>query len=43
LKKINDSKRSGAGSDDTYAPSSWAFEELTFLTNLEKPLKAFRR
>lgn len=40
LKKINDSKRSGAGSDDIYVPSSWVFEELTFLTNLEKPVES---
>lgn len=40
LKKINDSKRSGAGTDDIYAPSSWVFEELIFLTNLEKPVES---
>ena len=41
LKKINDSKRSGAGADDVYEPSSWVFEELTFLTNLEKPVESY--
>ncbi|KAL4143320.1 hypothetical protein QTP88_005666 [Uroleucon formosanum] len=40
LKKINDSKRSGAGTDDFYQPSSWLFEELSFLTDLEKPTKS---
>jgi len=40
LKKINDSKRSGAGTDDVYQPSSWLFEELSFLTDLEKPTKS---
>ncbi|XP_029345231.1 uncharacterized protein LOC100573396 isoform X3 [Acyrthosiphon pisum] len=40
LKKINDSKRSGAGSDDIYVPSSWVFEELSFLMNLEKPVES---
>ncbi|CAI6377104.1 unnamed protein product [Macrosiphum euphorbiae] len=41
LKKINDSKRSGAGADNVYEPSSWVFEELTFLTNLEKPVESY--
>jgi len=40
LKKINDSKRSGAGTDDVYQPSSWLFEELSFLTDLEQPTKS---
>lgn len=31
-------KRSGAGADDIYQPSTWLFEELTFLTDLEKPV-----
>lgn len=38
LKKIHDSKRSGAGADDIYQPSSWLFEELAFLADLEKPV-----
>jgi len=38
LKKIHDSKRSGAGADDIYQPSSWLFEELSFLADLEKPV-----
>lgn len=40
LKKINDSKRSGAVTEDTYQTSSWLFEELTFLTDLEKPVES---
>lgn len=35
LKKIHESKRSGAGAD-IYQPSTWLFEELTFLADLEK-------
>lgn len=38
LKKIHDTKRSGAGADDIYQPSSWLFEELAFLADLEKPV-----
>lgn len=38
LKKIYESKRSGAGTDDIYQPSTWLFEELTFLADLEKPV-----
>ncbi|XP_050548015.1 uncharacterized protein LOC126909621 [Daktulosphaira vitifoliae] len=38
LKKIHESKRSGAGADDIYQPSSWLFEELAFLADLEKPV-----
>lgn len=38
LKKIHDSKRSGAGADDIYQPSSWLLEELAFLADLEKPV-----
>jgi hypothetical protein len=40
LRKINDSKRSGAGINDVYRPSSWLFEELSLLTDLEKPIKS---
>lgn len=40
LKKINDSKKSGAVTDDVYQPSSWLFEELSFLKDLEKPIKS---
>jgi len=31
-------KKSGAGTDDIYQPSSWLFEELAFLVDLEKPI-----
>ncbi|KAL4104010.1 hypothetical protein QTP88_019323 [Uroleucon formosanum] len=37
LKKVNDSKRSGAGSDDVYVPSLWYFNELMFLVDQETP------
>lgn len=40
LKKIDDSKRNGAGIDDIYQPSSWVFKELTFLTDVEKPVES---
>jgi len=39
LKKVNDSKTSGAGADDTYTPSLWYFQELLFLTDQEIPRK----
>lgn len=39
LKKVNDSKTSGAGADDTYTPSLWYFQELLFLTDQEVPRK----
>ncbi|KAK7012739.1 Small ubiquitin-related modifier 2 [Halocaridina rubra] len=39
LKKIHDSKASGAGTDDIYQPSSWVFYELLFLKDLEKPVQ----
>lgn len=37
LKKVNDSKRSGAGSDDIYVPSLWYFNNLMFLVDQETP------
>jgi CO dehydrogenase/acetyl-CoA synthase gamma subunit (corrinoid Fe-S protein) len=37
LKKVNDSKRSSAGSDDVYVPSLWYFNELMFLVDQETP------
>jgi len=37
LKKVNDSKRSGASGDDVYAPSLWYFNELMFLVDQETP------
>jgi len=39
LKKVNDSKTSGAGADDTYTRSLWYFRELLFLTDQEIPRK----
>ena len=39
LKKVNDSKTSGAGADDTYTQSLWYFQELLFLTDQEVPRK----
>lgn len=38
LKKIEDSKRSGAGADDIYSPSSWVFYALKFINNFEQPV-----
>lgn len=38
LKKIEDSKRSGAGTDDIYSPSSWVFHALKFINNFEQPV-----
>jgi len=38
LKKVNYSKTSGAGADDTYTPSLWYFQEL-FLTDQGVPRK----
>jgi hypothetical protein len=37
LKKVNDSKKSGAGADGTYTPSLWYFQELQFLTHKDVP------
>jgi len=41
LKKVNDSKTSGAGADDTYeyTPNVWYFQELLFLADQEVPRK----
>jgi len=39
VKKVNDSKKSGAGADDTDTPSLWYFQELLFLTDQEVPRK----
>ncbi|XP_017475153.1 PREDICTED: uncharacterized protein LOC108365598, partial [Rhagoletis zephyria] len=38
LKKIIDSKRSGAGTEDVYIPKSWTFNALHFLNKNEKPV-----
>ena len=35
LKKVNISKRSGAGSDDVYIPNLWYFDDLSFLSDQE--------
>ena len=43
LKKVNDSKTSGAGADDTYTPSLWYFQELLFLTDQEVPRKGISK
>lgn len=38
LKKIISSKRSGAGTDEIYAPKIWYFPYLHFLRKLEQPV-----
>ncbi|XP_017475292.1 PREDICTED: uncharacterized protein LOC108365689 [Rhagoletis zephyria] len=38
FKKIIDSKRSGAGTEDVYIPKSWIFNALHFLNKNEKPV-----
>ncbi|KAK5649984.1 hypothetical protein RI129_001013 [Pyrocoelia pectoralis] len=38
LKKIVNSKRSGAGADEVYVPSSWVFHALKFLHKCEQPV-----
>lgn len=37
LKKVNDSKRSGAGTDEVYIPTLWYFKDLMFLVDHETP------
>lgn len=37
LKKIRDSKRSGAGADDIYIPTLWYFELMNFVIDQEVP------
>lgn len=37
LKKVNDSKRSGASEEQVYVPSLWYFSELMFLVDQETP------
>ncbi|XP_055633572.1 uncharacterized protein LOC129773929 [Toxorhynchites rutilus septentrionalis] len=37
LNKIEESKRSGAATDNVYIPSSWVFHALKFLNILEQP------
>lgn len=39
FKKIEDSKRSGAGADDVYSPSSWVFHALKFINQFEQPVE----
>ncbi|XP_072390121.1 uncharacterized protein [Diabrotica undecimpunctata] len=36
-KKIKESKRSGAGADELYSPTSWVYYALQFLDKHEKP------
>ncbi|XP_030751318.1 uncharacterized protein LOC115878839 [Sitophilus oryzae] len=40
LKKINDSKRSGAGTSDVVEPTLWYFNEIKFLIGIEKPCES---
>ena len=35
LKKVLDSERSGAGSEDVYAPHLWYFDQLDFIRDQE--------
>jgi hypothetical protein len=37
LKKVRDSKRSGASADEVYKPSLWYFNELLFLVDQDTP------
>jgi len=37
LRKVNESKRSGAGSDEVYVPSLWYFNVLIVLVDKETP------
>lgn len=37
LKKVNNSKKSGAGTEDVFVPKLWCFQQLTFLTDSETP------
>ncbi|XP_023703298.1 uncharacterized protein LOC111862274 [Cryptotermes secundus] len=37
LKKVNESKKSGASANDVYVPSLWYFGELMFLVDQETP------
>lgn len=37
LKKIKESKRSGAGTENVYIPKLWYFEKLQFLLDQETP------
>jgi hypothetical protein len=39
LKKVTESKRSGAFADDVYAPKLWYFDTLLFTTKQEQPRK----
>lgn len=38
LKKIVASKRSGAGTEEVYQPTSWVFHALKFLHKFEQPV-----
>ena len=37
LKKINDSKKSGSGTDELYTPSLYYFDELSFVVDQDVP------
>nr|XP_029724127.1 uncharacterized protein LOC115264524 [Aedes albopictus] len=39
LKKISDSEKSGAGTDEVYVPSLWYFEHLSFLKDQEETVQ----
>lgn len=40
LKKVQDSWKSGAGTDDVYESSMWYFEAMNFLADQETPSKS---
>lgn len=40
LKRIKDSEKSGAGTDDIAEPTLWYFDEMSFLEGLEVPCKS---
>ena len=40
LKKVENSKRSGSGTDDIYIPQLWYFDLLLFTKNLEMPVQS---
>lgn len=40
LKKVLDSEKSGAGTDQVYEPTLWYFNALSFLNDQEVPAKS---
>ncbi len=40
LKKVQDSERSGAGTEQLYEPTLWYFQALAFLNDQEMPAKS---